>query len=316
MKQKAGIKDRLVYVSLHSVFTVLSLLPLGVLYVLADFVAWLAHSVVGYRRGVVRANIQSSFPEKGTEWVRREEKAFYRWLADYFVETVKLTTMSRGEMERRMKFEGLELIDADLKAGRSVTLYLGHYCNWEWVSSIPLHMTADAEFGQIYHPLENRGADRLFLKLRKRFGATNIAMNDTLPVLRSWQQQGRPSVTGYIADQLPNFNGIHLWLDFLHHDTAVFTGPERMARALHTSAYYLDLSRPKRGYYLGRVRRLTADASQLPKFELTRSYFSCLQDTIQAAPPYWLWSHRRWKRTRQDFMQVYGESATRQMNRI
>lgn len=310
------MKERAAYWLLAGVFTVLSWLPLRALYVLSDVLAWLVHSVVRYRRRVVRDNLASSFPDRGERWVRRTAREFYGWLCDYFVETVKLTTMSRAEMQRRMRFEGLEQVEADLAAGRSVTLYLGHYCNWEWVSSIPMHMSVRAVFAQIYHPLENRAADRLFLKIRGRFGATSVSMDDTLPSLRAWQREGLPSVTGYIADQLPNYNGMHLWLDFMHHDTAVFTGAERLSRMLHTPVYYLDMSRPRRGYYECRVERMTEDAASLPRFELTRGYFSRLQATIERSPAWWLWSHRRWKRTRADFERVYGDRASRQLSRL
>ena len=52
------------YRLLYLLFFTLSLLPLGMLYLFADFLAWLAGSVVKYRRRVVLDNLRSSFPEK------------------------------------------------------------------------------------------------------------------------------------------------------------------------------------------------------------------------------------------------------------
>ena len=39
----------------------------------------------------------------------------------------------------------------------------------------------------------------------------------------------------------------------------------------------------------------------MPEFAITNAYFSMLQETICRAPAYWLWSHNRWKRTREEF---------------
>ena len=37
------------------------------------------------------------------------------------------------------------------------------------------------------------------------------------------------------------------------------------------------------------------------EFELTDLYFKRMEQTINRAPQFWLWSHNRWKRTREEF---------------
>ena len=299
------------YASLLSLFFILSLLHLRVLYVLSDILAWLVADVIGYRRRVVLENLASSFPTKSPEEIERIARKFYGFLTDYFVETVKLTTMSRRQMIRRMRFEGIQKVDATLRDRRDVVLYLGHYCNWEWVSSLPLHLTPGALPGQIYHPLESPAADRLFLRLRGRWGAISVRLHETLRVIARWRRDGTTSIVGYIADQVPGYNGIHCWIDFLNHDTPVYSGPERIARMQHAEVYYLDISRPRRGQYIGRFIRITPDAAREPQFFVTREYFRLLQQSICNHPQYWLWSHRRWKRTRAEFMAKFLDAEDR-----
>lgn len=299
------------YISLLSIFFILSLLPLRILYIVSDILAWIVGDIAGYRRKVIHDNLSSSFPEKSTAEIRHIERQFYSFLTDYFVETVKLTTMSRRQMLRRMRFEGMEMPDKALREKRDVVLYLGHYCNWEWVSSLPLHFTPAALGGQIYHPLENRAADRLFLRIRGRWGAVSIRLHDTLRVIARWRKEKVTSMVGYIADQVPGYNGMHCWVDFLNHDTPVYSGPERIARMQHAEVYYLDITRPRRGLYTGRFIRISSDASQEPQFFITREYFRLLEQSIRLYPQYWLWSHRRWKRTRADFMARFPDAADR-----
>ena len=58
------LKDRINYRLLCCVTYPLSVLPLGVLYVLADVTAWLARVVVQYRRKVIMDNLRHSFPDR------------------------------------------------------------------------------------------------------------------------------------------------------------------------------------------------------------------------------------------------------------
>ena len=303
--------ERCMYALLLSIFVLLSLFPLRLLYCISDALAWLLHSVVRYRRKVVDANLRSSFPDKTDAEIRLITRRFYRFLSDYFMETVKLTTMGRRQMSRRMRFEGLEEADKAMAAGHDVTLYLGHYCNWEWVSSLPAHFSAEAVGGQIYHPLENRASDRLFLRIRSRWGAVSIRLHETLKVITRWHREGTVSMVGYIADQVPGYNGIHCWVDFLNHDTPVYSGPERIARMQHSQVYYLDIRRPRRGYYIGKFIKMADDAAECEKFTLTKEYFRLLEESIRRQPQYWLWSHRRWKRTRAAFMARFPDADER-----
>lgn len=138
-------------------------------YFFSDILAWLACDVVRYRRGVVRENLRTSFPEKSDKELRRIEKGFYRFLGDYFVETLRLGAMTEKNMRKRLRVEGIEEVNDAVARGQSVSIYLGHYCNWEWVSSLPLHIDPKARCAQIYHPLNNRFFDRIFFKLRTPF---------------------------------------------------------------------------------------------------------------------------------------------------
>lgn len=295
----------LTYYLSFALWFIISLLPLWVFYRLSDGLYYLVYHVVRYRRRVVYANLRSSFPEKSEAEIERIAKDFYSFFCDYIVETLKLFSMGEKNMRKRMKFEGLNQVKEDFANGRSVTLYLGHYCNWEWISSLGLHL--DEQCGQIYHPLENATLDRLFLYMRGRFKAQSIKMDDTFLTILRWKKEGRKNIVGYIADQVPGYNNIHYWADFLHHDTPVFTGAERISKIMDTAVYYIDVERPRRGYYVARFIKIADSLNEHPVFFATEQYFRLLEQNIQRAPQYWLWSHKRWKRTREEFNRMFTE---------
>lgn len=295
----------LTYYLSFALWFIISLLPLWVFYRLSNGLYYLVYHVVRYRRRVVYANLRSSFPEKSEAEIERIAKEFYSFFCDYIVETLKFFSMGEKNIRKRMKFEGLGQVKEDFANGRSVSVYLGHYCNWEWISSLGLHL--DEQCGQIYHPLENATLDRLFLYMRGRFKAQSIKMDDTFLTILKWKKEGRKNIVGYIADQVPGYNNIHYWADFLHHDTPVFTGAERISKIMDTAVYYIDVERPRRGYYVARFIKIADSLNEHPVFFATEQYFRLLEKNIQRAPQYWLWSHKRWKRTREEFNRMFTE---------
>ena len=289
------------YYIVFAVWYVFSLLPLRIHYVLSDLLFWLLYGVVGYRKAVIRKNLKESFPEKSEEELRKIARGYYHFFCDYIVETIKMMTISKENIRRRLTFKGTELVDEIVESGQSCAVYLGHLCNWEWVTSLPLWVTPKAQCGQIYHPLENKEFDRLFLYSRQRFGATCIAMQDTLREIVNYRSKNQPVVIGYISDQVPFWTNIHHWVDFLHHDTPVLTGTERIARKVGHAVFFLDVHRVRRGYYEAEFKLITREPQKMKEFEITDIYFKLLEESIRRAPEFWLWSHNRWKRTREEF---------------
>jgi len=289
------------YYLLLGVWYMLSLLPFWVHYLLSDLLYLLAYKIIGYRKKVVRSNLATSFPEKTQEELLQIEKGFYHFLGDYLAESVKLISISKKNLKKRLVFKGQETVERCVNDGQSCAVYLGHYCNWEWITSLPLWVTPKAQCGQIYHPLENKVFDRVFLRLRQRMGAVCIPMQDTLRKILEYRQQGQPVVIGYISDQKPQWVNIHHWVDFLHHDTPVLTGTERIARKVKHAVFYLDVRRIRRGYYEAEFRLITREPQQMPEYRLTDVYYEMLEASIRRAPEFWLWSHKRWARTREEF---------------
>lgn len=277
----------------------ISRLPLGVLYVLADLCFPLLYYVARYRRKVVTENLNNAFPELSPRERHKIRRRFYRWFCDYVVETLKLLSISRQEMMRRMVIEGVDEMERSLETKPFVFIFLGHYCNWEWVSSIPLwYQKEDSHGAQLYRPLKNKAFDRLFLEMRSRFGSENISKYEALRHILQLRRDGKKTCIGFISDQTPGWNSIHDWVDFLHQDTPVFTGTERIAKKVDAAIFFADIRRVRRGYYHLVLRRMTDEPKDFPDYALTEQYMRELEQIIRRQPHLWLWSHRRWKHRR------------------
>ena len=295
------VADWTVFSLLYGIVFVLSLLPFRLVYALSDGLFLVIYHLIGYRRRVVAENLSRSFPEKSEQEREDIERRFYHFFCDYLFETIKLATMSHAEMKRRMNVEGIDIILDLLEKKKGVTLYLGHYCNWEWVTSLGLHVPETCFGSQVYHVLEYKPIDMLLLKLRSRMLTTNIPMQETLRTLLRKSQEGLYPVTGFISDQSPVVHDTPHWVRFLNQDTPFISGTERLTKKLRFAAVYLDLSRQRRGYYNLRMELMAEDTTAIPDWQLTEDYARRLETTIRRQPEYWLWTHNRWKRSHADF---------------
>lgn len=291
------------YNIIYGIFYLVSKLPYRALYVISDIANLVLYHIVRYRRDIVRRNITSAFPEKSLEECISIERGFYKWFCDYFVETVKLMSVSRQELLSRIEFRGIDKIEECFDRGQTCAGILGHYGNWELLSATGLVIKKhpEAVIGLIYHPLRSQLFDRLFINMRQSMGGVCVPKKDILRYLVSFRSQNLMNLFGYIADQAPRYRNIHLWLPFLNHDTPVFTGAERIMRKMNNAVFYIDVERPERGKYIYTFKLMTDKPGEKPEFEITKKFFVMLEQTIRREPRFYLWSHNRWKRTREEF---------------
>ena len=280
----------------------ISLLPFPVLYAFSDFCCLFVRKF--YRTKVVRENLRTAFPDKSEQELKEIERKFYHQFCDNFVEDIKMLSMSKEEMMRRITFSGLEEIKKRHDAGQPLHfLYLSHFGNWEWISSINYSLQPWCTSGQIYHHIYNKVMNRLFIELRGQYGGVNIEMKETFRRILQLRKEGKNYTIGFISDQQPKWNSIHHFVPFLNHDTAVFIGAEHIARKVDAFMTYGRMSRPKRGYYHLDIIPMEDHPATLPENTLTNRYFELLEADIKEHPEMWLWTHKRWSRTKEEWME-------------
>ncbi|MBQ1816384.1 MAG: acetyltransferase [Bacteroidaceae bacterium] len=294
--------SKLLYYILYGGFYLISLLPYRVLYGISDIILYpILYKLLNYRRSIVQSNLRHAFPDKSQKERIAIERKFYHFLCDYFMETIKLISISKQELMRRMVMKGTDEMYKSFDKNTMLFIYLGHFCNWEYIASLQWWMPSDVLCTQIYSALRNDVFDLLFYKIRSRFGGMNIEKNISLRIIMDQKRKGQKTIVGFISDQCPRWVNIHLFTPFLHQDTAVFTGTERIARKVKASVFISHLTRPRRGYYECQYQCLTLDVDKdFPENELTKCYMHDLEKQIEANPHLWLWTHNRWHRQRTD----------------
>lgn len=273
----------------------LSFIPLPILYLFSDLLAFIARDIIRYRKPLVERNLRDCFPEAGEAQIRAWARQFYRHLTDYFIETVKFPGMSDRTLMKRMEFRNVEDVDRLLSSGRDIVVYTSHFANWEWTTSLSLWsgMKDKAIFAHVYKPLSNKWFDRWFKRVRSRLNRS-VPMDIVFRQLLQWHREEKPWITGFLSDQRPTGGMRRMSVDFFGISTPFISGTEDITRKLNSAVYYFDTRVSGRGRYVCTLRKITDSPREMPEGEITRRYAALLEEQIRSYPPAYLWSHNRW----------------------
>ena len=206
--------------------------------------------------------------------------------------------MSESDIKNRMQFVNFESAIRHYEEGRCVMLLSSHFGSWEWNSSLSLHLPKDKTIHPIYKKQSGNVSDRIINKIRRNFGAEVIEMKNLLRVMITMRKEGKLGMYGMISDQSPSRQSMHYYTQFLNQHTAVITGTEQLARKFNYPVYYARYHKLKRGYYTCEVIPLSLQPKETSEFEISEKYMRMLEEDILRDPSLWLWTHKRWKYTR------------------
>ena len=279
------------------IIRIFSLLPLSMLYAIADYLIYpLVRYVARYRLKLVHKNMRLSFPEKSASELNDLVNAFYHHFADILVEIIHGYRASDEEMRQRVVFENMDVLEDLARKKHGVIAYLGHVGNWEWIADVGKQF-ADKSIVvyNVYRKQKNANADKAMLLLRSKRGGECVEKNQLLRKLVQLRHADHPFVIGLIADQKPSPRNAHTWTTFLNQDTAFLDGGEVLSRKFNLGVVYANIISPQRGYYRIHFEVITDNPNSLPENEITLSYARLIETNIRQQPARWLWTHNRWK---------------------
>ncbi len=270
----------------------ISSLPFALQHGLSNVVYLIIYKLLKYRLNVVKSNLKNSFPEKSEQELVQIEKKYYRHLSDLFFETFKGLTMSENTLKKRMVNVNQEIYDEYRKRNQSFIVVMSHCGNWEWICDMS-QVVCEQQVQCVYKTLSSSGFDWLMYKIRSRFGAIPMPMEQTLRIMSA--NKDEVTVTSFIGDQNPSSGKTAHWSFILNQDTPFMNGPEKISKKFNYPIVYLSSRKIKRGYYEAHSRIIVEDPSTFKDGEITDLIAKCTENEIINQPEIWLWSHRRWK---------------------
>lgn len=249
--------------------------------------------VIGYRKKVVKENLNLVFPNKSEAELNIVLKRFYHHLCDMIVESVKSMNISIDSMKSRYKFNNLDIITDYEKQNKSIILMCAHYGSWEWIFILQTYTTHRSY--AIYKRLQNKYFDRLVKSIRARYNSYLITTKETFSVMEEARKKGILSMSGFASDQSPKKDKARYWADFMGINVPVHTGAEALAKKLDMPIVFFSVKRMKRGFYEATFQTLADKPKSFKDYDITDRFLKLVEDQIIEAPEYYLWTHNRWK---------------------
>jgi len=279
------------YYIVYGFLYIFSLLPLSVLFLFSDLAYFILYYVAGYRKELVVSNLLIAFPEKTEEERKKIAKQFYLNFTDTFMETIKMISISRQELERR-SHPDFQYVNELIDKGKNVHMMAGHQFNWEFAQLL-YALNLKAPFVGIYMPVNNKIFDRISFKFRQRYGTILISAKDFKNKMHT--VFAKQYILALAADQNPGSPVNAYWMNFFGKPAPFVTGPAKGAVKNNTAVVFVAFEKPKRGHYSFKVIPITENGASHTPQELTVLYKNVLEETIRKNPSNYLWSHRRWR---------------------
>lgn len=288
------------YYVVYGLLYMLSLLPLGILYIFSSLAYVVMYYIVGYRRQVIMQNLAIAFPEKTEAERVRISKQFTRNLTDTFIETLKMLSIGPKELALRTRCD-LDHLQDLVARGFNVHIMAGHQFNWE-LGNLSYGRAFSIPFIGVYTKLNNRIFDRIFYKARSRYGTYMISKEDFR--LKKDELLAGRHLMALAADQNPSNPANAYWLKLFGKLAPFITGPARGAIKSNNAMVFVGFRKISRGKYEFSAVPMTEHAAEHSPEELTIMYRDLLEKAIRMDPANYLWSHRRW---RHEWKPEYGQ---------
>ena len=283
----------LVYLLIYPFLWIISILPFKLLYAFSDLLYVLLYHIIGYRKKTVKYNLELVFPNKTKEEINLITKKFYHHLCDMMVEAIKSMTISESDMKKRFTFTNIDLLKSLEKEKRNIALMCGHYGSWEWIFILQTYLGIDGY--AIYKRLRNKYFDALVKRIRAKYHSYLITTKESIPYLIELKKNGQQFICGFAADQSPKINKAYHWQQFMGIKVPVHTGAEILSKKLDMAVVFFGVKRLKRGYYQTTFKTITTNPKDYPNYEITDMFLSLVENQINEAPEFYLWTHKRWK---------------------
>jgi KDO2-lipid IV(A) lauroyltransferase len=213
----------------------------------------------------------------------------YRSIARMLATFAKFPSMNRGNIDKWIRYEGLENFQNALARGRGVLVATAHLGNWELSAFAHALMTAPMDV--VVRPLDNPRVDALVERRRALSGNHIISKRDAAREILRGLKSGR--AVGILVDQNTVIEE-GVFVDFF--GTAACAGAGFAKLAHHSGAAVVPgyaLWSEQEGRYLLRFDPeipMTGDVR-----EDTQRIHSHLESVIRRHPDQYLWIHKRWK---------------------
>ncbi len=253
-----------------------------------------------WRLQMAAANIRECL---GVEVARANEIAeqSLRRFGRMIVEVMRFPLLHEDNLDKLVKVEGLEYLEAAYRQDKGVIVATGHFGNWELLgATIALH---GYPLLSITRKQNNKYMDRFINEYREMVGqkvAYNRGSHGLLAISRILKGK---KLLGILYDQDTNDDGVEI--DFFGKDSIIPLGAAALSRLYgspilpafpHNNSDGTCTVKIYPPLYTPKTKNKEQDF-----YTVTRELVIILEQEIISNPEMWFWAHDRWKDGRERF---------------
>ena len=247
-----------------------------------------------HRRIAVKNSERAEGMPKRPRDIHRLVRRVYEHFAVGAIETLLIPRMMlRGDLDRVVKLENFDLLDAALARGRGAIVVLAHMGNWE-VAGLAVSRKG-YDLSSIARPIENPFLNAYVNRLRRSTGQEIIPKQRAVRSMAESLKANK--ILAILADQNARKNGI--FVPFFGRPASTVRSPALMALKYGAPLFAVNLYRSGRNEY----RCVMSPEVPIPKGldrekaieKITADVTARLEGFIREHPEQWMWLHARWK---------------------
>ena len=287
-----GLVGYSVYLSLKYVCSKISIASC---YRMADFFGNVSYYLGLKKRAIAIDNIRRAFPGVSGKEVRRIAKASFRNLART---AVGVLIMPRLLKRVPSGFECMHvdrIAKAHAMGSGGIVYFTAHYGNWEtqsWTSTL-----LGGDFTAVGRPFRNKLVYRDIARKREAVGLKLVNKKEAIrPLIKTLRRGGE---VGLVADQYAGKGGVPtLFMGRVCSTTGAAAALARMTHCPIVPAFCRELPNHHfQAYIYEPFFVAETDDAEKDIREATQRAMSCLEREVRRAPEYYLWAHRKWRRS-------------------
>jgi KDO2-lipid IV(A) lauroyltransferase len=283
------------YWIIRIIFQIMSYLPVRLGRVLGKTLGIILSAIPLPRLRVSLDNIRQTLGGSMTDSeMHKLDRKVFKHFGQTLFELPHIFRLNNKNLDRYVRFEGVENLTKALSKGKGVFLLSGHLGNWEIMSA-----ALSIRFGglsAIASPQHSPAIERLISELRTRFGMEVIPKQNGLKIMISTIKQNR--IVGILLDLNAKWHQ-GVFVDFLGRQSCTNKGLALMTLKMETPIVPVFSVRREDGLYhitLCEEINLIRTGNRIADVEDNTALFTSIIETnVKKHPDQWLWFHRRWK---------------------
>ncbi len=294
-KVKRWLKHNIGWVMLKIAIVLINILPLKIMYGLANSLAGLAW-ILRVRRQIVFNNLNRAFgKEKEPHEIRAIARETYRNIAKNICELLRVFKFSQAEIDKMFTIQGREYFDTALARGKGVIGLSGHLGNFPLMGAkLVQEGYPGASF--IYGANEAR-AVKLFFDMGRHLGIKLIPTSPSHTSVRQSLKWLRENKLLCIQADRDSPQGV--FVDFFGYPAATAIGPVVLAKRTGATVLPMFVVREMNNRHriiFGPPVELEVTGNKEKDILVNSAKFTkIIESYVRRYPEQWLWTYRRWK---------------------